>query len=127
MSGPSAQDDDEHRPDSGYEPDPRLVFANERTLLAWNRTALALVAGGLAVSQLLKVNSAGVALVVAVALIAFGAGIAFAGYRNWQRNDAALRLGEPVAPSGLPRVLTYGVVVFAVAAAGLAVLRLVAG
>jgi putative membrane protein len=121
VSGPDANGDD----DRGEEPDARFTLANERTLLAWNRTALALVAGGLAVSQLLKVHSAAVSLVVALALIAFGAFIAFSGYRTWQRNDRALRLGQPLPPSDLPRVLAYGVVGFALAAAGLAVLRLV--
>jgi putative membrane protein len=37
----------------GTEPDPRFSFANERTFLAWSRTALALVVAGLAVTQLL--------------------------------------------------------------------------
>ena len=37
----------------GRDPDPRFTLANERTFLAWNRTALSLVAGGLAVVQLL--------------------------------------------------------------------------
>ena len=39
-------------PGEEVEPDPRLTFANERTFLAWNRTALALVAGGLAAAQI---------------------------------------------------------------------------
>ena len=40
--------------DDGTEPDPRFTFANERTFLAWSRTALALVVvAGLGVVQLL--------------------------------------------------------------------------
>jgi inner membrane protein YidH len=38
---------------NGEESDPRFTFANERTFLAWNRTSLALVVTGLAISQLL--------------------------------------------------------------------------
>ena len=37
----------------GRDPDPRFTLANERTYLAWNRTALALIGGGLAAGQLL--------------------------------------------------------------------------
>jgi uncharacterized membrane protein YidH (DUF202 family) len=36
----------------GTEPDPRLTLANERTFLAWIRTALALIAGGVALDAL---------------------------------------------------------------------------
>jgi putative membrane protein len=32
----------------GEEPDPRFTLANERTFLAWIRTALAFIAGGIA-------------------------------------------------------------------------------
>ena len=39
--------------DVGEEPDPRFSYANERTFLAWNRTALALISVGLAVTNLL--------------------------------------------------------------------------
>ena len=34
---------------SGKEPDPRFSLANERTFLAWIRTAMALIAGAVAV------------------------------------------------------------------------------
>ena len=37
----------------GTEPDARFTFANERTFLAWTRTALAFVVAGLAIVQLL--------------------------------------------------------------------------
>ena len=33
----------------GTEPDPRFTLANERTFLAWIRTSLALLAGGIAI------------------------------------------------------------------------------
>lgn len=33
----------------GTEPDPRFTLANERTFLAWTRTSLALLAGGIAI------------------------------------------------------------------------------
>jgi putative membrane protein len=39
------------------EPDYRFTLANERTFLAWIRTALALIAGGVAVVQLVPALS----------------------------------------------------------------------
>ena len=42
-----------HRRRARGEPDARYTFANERTFLAWIRTALGLVAAGLAIVQLL--------------------------------------------------------------------------
>jgi putative membrane protein len=109
----------------GTGPDPRDTFANERTFLSWSRTALALIAGGLAVSQFVKRSSAGLTLAVALALIGFGALMAVVGYQHWTRNQTALRLGTPVEPSALPRFLTHGIGYFAIAAAALAVIRLV--
>jgi putative membrane protein len=40
-------------PTDEIEPDVRFTYANERTFLAWNRTALALIATGVAATQLL--------------------------------------------------------------------------
>ncbi|MBV8220907.1 MAG: DUF202 domain-containing protein [Solirubrobacterales bacterium] len=104
-------------------PDPRDTLANERTLLAWIRTALALIAGGLAISQLARSGSAALALVSSLALIGFGALISLVGYRHWKRNDEALRLGRALEPSMLPGFLIQGIGWFALAAAILAVLR----
>jgi putative membrane protein len=109
--------------DPSAEPDPRLTFANERTFLAWNRTALAVIVGGLAVAQFLKVGFGGAQLLVALPLIALGAVMSLRSYRLWQRNDRALRLGRALPPSGLPQVLVYAVAALAVVAATLAILQ----
>jgi len=82
----------------GTEPDPRFTFANERTFLAWSRTALALVVAGLAIVQLLP-PFPGVPFgrhLLGVPLIALGAVLAIVAYSEWVRNQRALRRGEPL-------------------------------
>jgi putative membrane protein len=101
------------------EPDPRFTLANERTFLAWSRTALALVAAGLGVVQLLP-PFPGVPLgrhVLGVPLIVLGAVLALAAYWEMTRNQAALRRGEPLPASVLPRLLAATIGGVAAAAA----------
>ena len=90
-----------------FEPDYRFTLANERTFLAWNRTALALVVAGLGIVQLLP-PFPGVPWgrhVLGVPLIVLGAIIAGTAYAEWRRNQVALRHGRPLPRSILPRVL----------------------
>jgi inner membrane protein YidH len=105
--------------DDGSEPDARFTYANERTFLAWNRTALALVVAGLAIVQLLP-PFAGVPWgrhAIAVPLIALGAVISVASYREWRRNQRAMRRGEPLPRSVLPVVLAGSIAALAILAA----------
>jgi putative membrane protein len=117
---------DEHVPleDVGEDPDPRFTLANERTFLAWNRTALALIAAGLAVAQLLHYGSTAARLVVALPLIALGAAVAFTSYNRWEENERAMRLGRPLVYSRLPRLLALGVGIVAVIGGVVAVVDL---
>ena len=95
------------RDDSGTEPDARFTFANERTFLAWSRTALALVIAGLGIVQLLPPFPrvpAGRHL-LGLPLIALGAVLATTAYVEWVRSQRALRRGDPLPHSVLPWIL----------------------
>jgi putative membrane protein len=100
--------------DVGRDPDPRFTLANERTFLAWNRTALALIGGGLAAGQLLDFDSRVARLVVALPPIALGLVLAVTSYRRWQANERALRLDEPLPGGGPPWLLSVGIAAVAV-------------
>jgi len=107
--------------DVGDDPDARFSLANERTFLAWNRTALALIAGGLAVSQLLPSQDLpGLRRFLALPPIVLGGVVAWTSYHRWEANERALRLGQPLPGSWLPRILALAV------AAGAAVAVLIA-
>ena len=97
------------------EPDVRFTYANERTFLAWNRTALALIATGVAATQLLpEFHIRGGRQVLGIPLIALGAVVAFTSYRQWQRNERAMRRREPLPRSHMSLVLSIGIAVVAV-------------
>jgi putative membrane protein len=116
-------DDEGHWRTVGEDPDERFSLANERTFLAWNRTALALVTAGLAVTQLLpEFAVSGGRLIVGLPLIALGVVSAVMSYREWVANERALRLREPLPPSRLPIVVTA-----VVGLSGLLALLLAAG
>ncbi|TNY37825.1 YidH family protein [Thermomonospora catenispora] len=92
--------------------DYRFSLANERTFLAYVRTALALNAGALAVVQLLPdVATAGWRRLAAVVLAALGLVVVVAGYRRWSVNERAMRRGEALPDSWLTPVLAVAVTV----------------
>lgn len=93
--------------------DARFLLANERTLLAWVRTALTLLAAGVAVEQLAE---GGGRTVLAVLLLAAGLAAAVAGAVRYRAADRALRAGRLPVVGTSPYALVGLVAVVAVLA-----------
>ena len=76
----------------GEEPDYRFTLANERTFLAWIRTALALLAGGVLLDQFAtKLSPPVIVIGIAIALCALAAMLSALSYVRWKANEIAMR------------------------------------
>ncbi|MGA4867354.1 YidH family protein [Streptomyces lavendulocolor] len=95
--------------EEGDTPDYRFSLANERTFLAWIRTALALVGGGFAVDQFLPDLRWGVRVGMALALLAAGALCALRAVNHWVRCERAMRRDEDLPVSRFPTLLSLAV------------------
>ncbi|MGB6054484.1 MAG: DUF202 domain-containing protein [Burkholderiaceae bacterium] len=81
----------------GQEPDYRFSLANERTFLAWIRTALALLAGGVLLDLFSeKLDSHAVVLALAVAFVVLAALLSGLAYQRWRANEIAMRHARPL-------------------------------
>lgn len=101
--------------DEGTTPDYRFSLANERTFLAWLRTALALIGGGFAVDQFLPQLRWAWRAGLALALLGAGVLCALRAVHHWVRCEQAMRRGEDLPVSRFPAVLSLLVAVVAVA------------
>jgi putative membrane protein len=100
------------------EPDARFSLANERTFLAYVRTSLGLLAGGVAVDQLsTRAHTSTIRYLGSAILLGLGLVTGVWGYLRWRSVDRALQAGTPLPASGLPAVLATGLVVVCAAAA----------
>ena len=76
----------------GQEPDYRFSLANERTFLAWIRTALALLAGGVLLDQFsTRLRPAVAVFALAVGLCVLAAVLCGLAYIRWRANEIAMR------------------------------------
>ena len=106
----------------GTEPDPRFTLANERTFLAWIRTSLALIAGGVALEALADAVQPTLRLTAALVLLVLGMAVPPLAWLDWGSNERAMRRGGPLPHSLVALPLAVGVVlVGALVLAGLVV------
>lgn len=105
-------------PDDGSV-DYRVTLANERTFLAWTRTALGAAAASIAVSQLVSDGERTLRLALAVLFAASAAATALWGARRWRSVERALAEGRPI-PTSAPWPVAAVLVVVAVGAVALA-------
>ncbi|MFI0240790.1 YidH family protein [Streptomyces sp. NPDC016845] len=101
--------------DDGDTPDYRFSLANERTFLAWVRTALALIGGGFAVDQFLPDLRWAWRVGLALALLAAGVLCSLRAVSHWVRCERAIRRGEDLPVSRFPAVLSLVVALVAIA------------
>jgi putative membrane protein len=107
------------------EPDIRFTLANERTFLAWVRTAIGLVAAGVAVFHLFDESAA--TTVLALVLLAAGALAGGVGYTHFRAADRAIRRGEVLPTRTAVVAVMTGAVLVAVVAGVASVLVEVVG
>ena len=77
----------------GKKPDYRFTLANDRTFLAWIRTALALLAGAVGIDQFSpQLSSPTLRLALALLLVLSGTVLAVVAWYRWRGNEHAMRL-----------------------------------
>jgi putative membrane protein len=102
--------------EAGTDPDPRFSFANERTFLAWVRTALALMAAGIGLEAFApQLAVPGLRQVLAALLVGAGIATSALAFRRWLRSEQAMREGRALPPPTLAPWLSYGVAAVALA------------
>lgn len=101
----------------GTEPDYRFSLANERTYLAWIRTALSILAGAVLVHQFAsRLEPGWLVLAGTIFLCVLAAALCAMAYFRWRANDIAMRRAEPLPfPHVIPLLsvclLVLGVIV----------------
>jgi putative membrane protein len=102
-----------HEPDQPS-PDPRFLLANERTYLAWMRTALALLAGAAAVLAVDLGLADGMQTAISIMLSLLALGVCVQGWRSWRHRDRALHSFTPIPAAGGAALLAAGLLVVTV-------------
>ena len=110
--------------EEGEEPDYRFSLANERTFLAWVRTALAILAGAILLHEFAaKLKPQGVIAGISIALAIVAAVLGAGCYLRWKGNEIAMRHARPLPHSRLFIFLSAAVLALSASAAVLLLLQ----
>jgi putative membrane protein len=103
-----------HWQQQGKEPDYRFSLANERTFLAWIRTALAILAGGVLFHQFAaRLRPVWMVVALSVGLSMLAGLLALGAYQRWRANEIAMRHDQALPPSRLLPALTVAMTLLA--------------
>lgn len=109
----------------GDEPDPRFTLANERTFLAWIRTSLAFLAGGIALEAFaLDSFPHDLRQAISIMVICIGLLISAGAVFRWLRVETSMRHHRPlpfpaiIPVLGLGGALAAAVIVIVLAVSG---------
>jgi len=120
MSNPTPRPPLAHTLLGGEEPDPRFTLANERTFLAWIRTALALLGGGIAIETFAgQAFAAHLRLAITLSLLALSLLVSLGAGWRWLAVERALRHRRALPLPALVPLLVAGCCIAALILAGL--------
>jgi putative membrane protein len=97
------------KPPGAHHPDVRFTLANERTLLAYQRSAIGLMAAAIAVAHFF--GDSALVLLLALALLAAGVLAGVGGYLRFRQVDAAIREDRPVGSGSAAHLVSLAVLV----------------
>ena len=110
--------------EQGHEPDYRFSLANERTFLAWVRTALAILAGAILLHEFAsKLRPHGFIAAASIGMAVLATVLAGGAYHRWKNNEIAMRHARPLPFSRLFLFLSAAVLALSAAAALVLVLQ----
>jgi putative membrane protein len=100
----------------GTPPDPRMSLANERTFLAWIRTSLAMIAGGVGLEAFAgDTIPSETRIPLTIVMLLLGAVLSVGSFMRWHHAELALRRGDPFPTTRLAPLIAGGVAVVSLA------------
>ena len=98
----------------GSEPDPRFTLSNERTFLAWIRTGLAFIAGGIALNAFTVNIAVDTRKTLSIVALAIGSIISIWAWVSWARVERSMRERKALRHSPVLFLLSVSVLAIAV-------------